>query len=220
MLAYAANTCPLGRSESPRALAFIVVGHALLLGALFMTKVDIDRTKSDPTDVIFVPSAPVPPPPKPVDDTRTPTRPTTSTIDKPPAIVPQPLADVADGLKVAEINPYVGKSIEPPFVPSITPKGVSVRLAARFATPDHLLRPPYPLSKLRGGEEASLRLRLTIDPRGRVTSVDPVGSVDAVFLAAARRHILKAWRYQPATENGVGVSSSVAITLSFRLNDA
>ena len=220
MLAYAVNTRPLGRSESPRALAFIVAGHALLLGALFMTKMEIDRTKSDPTDVIFVPSKP--PPPTPVDDVKPPTNPASSTRDRPHVIVPQPRpADpIAEGPTSIDINPLAGNEIKPPYVPIIRTHAEPVRLAARFATPGHLLRPPYPLSKLRGEEEASLRLRLTVDPRGRVTSVDPVGSADPVFLGAARRHILKAWRYQPATENGVGVSSSVVITLSFRLNDA
>ena len=41
-------------------------------------------------------------------------------------------------------------------------------------------------------EEASLRLALTIDARGRVTAVEPVGAADPTFLAAARRHILRA----------------------------
>ena len=35
-----------------------------------------------------------------------------------------------------------------------------------------------------------LRLRLTIDARGRVVAVEPVGRADRAFLAAARRHLL------------------------------
>jgi protein TonB len=60
---------------------------------------------------------------------------------------------------------------------------------------------------------------LTIDPRGRVIAVDPVGAADPSFLAAARRHILKAWRYKPATEDGIAVPSTTVISLSFRLED-
>ena len=222
MLAYAANTRPLGRAESPKTLVFIVAGHALLLGALFMTRVDIAPPKDDPTDVTFI-EAPKPLLPEPVDEVRTPSQPTTSTIDRPIVFVPtpRPADPIAEGPTTIDIGPLAGNEIRLPyFPPIITPKADPVRIAARFATPDNLLRPPYPTSKLRAEEEASLRLRLSIDPRGRVIAVDPVGSADPEFFAAARRHILKAWRYRPATEDGVAVSSGVVITLSFRLNDA
>ena len=68
-------------------------------------------------------------------------------------------------------------------------------------------------------EEASLRLRLSIDARGRVVAVEPVGSADRAFLAAARRHLLAHWRYQPATEDGRAVASTTVITLRFELDD-
>ena len=87
------------------------------------------------------------------------------------------------------------------------------------ATPESALKPPYPLDKIRSEEEATLRLRLTIDTRGRVTAVEPVGAADPSFLEAARRHILRAWRYKPATEDGVAVPSTTVISLSFRLED-
>lgn len=220
MLAYAANTRPLGRTESPKALVFIVAGHALLLGALFMARTEISRVISDPPEVTFV-RTPKPPPPDPVAEPTTPTQPATSTIDRPQVIIPtpRPLPPFAEGPRVAEINPYVGPVIEP-VMPYVPPRADPVRVAARFITPDHLLRPPYPAQKQRAEEEATLRLRLSVDPRGRVVAVDPVGSADPMFLAAARRHILKAWRYKPAMEDGAAVASSVVITLSFRLEDA
>ena len=220
MLAYAANTRPLGRSESPKALALIIAGHALLLGALFMARTEIQRVISDPPDVTYI--DPIkPPPPNPVKDPRTETKPTTSTVDQPPQIVrplvPQPTFD--PGPKTVDVTPYVGPIVEFPVIP-ILPTADPVKVAARFITPDSLLRPPDPLAKLRSEEEASLRLRLTIDPRGRVTAVNPVGRADPDFLAAARRHILKAWRYTPATEDGAAVGSSVVITLKFELGQA
>ena len=48
------------------------------------------------------------------------------------------------------------------------------------------LKPPYPRAKLLAEEEASLTLKLSIDERGRVVAVEPVGRADPVFLAAAR----------------------------------
>lgn len=219
MLAYAANTRPLGRSESPKALILIVAGHALLLGALFMSKTEVMRHIGEPIKVRLIPNPPQPPP-NPVDEPATPTRPPTSTLDKPTIIVPLPLPtpDLTDGLKVTELRPDIGTSVLLPYVPPFVAKADPVRVAARFITPDDLLRPPYPMSKLRAEEEASLRLRLSIDPRGRVIAVDPEGSADPEFLGAARRHILKAWRYRPATEDGRAIGSTVVITFKFRLD--
>lgn len=221
MLAYAANTRPLGRSESPKALAFVVVGHAVLLGALFMAGTEIKRVISEPPEVIFI-DAPKPPPPEPIDDVRTPTKPPTSTVDQPPQIITlvAPQTIFVPGPTTIDVTPYAGPIVTPPYNPPIVTKADPVKVAPRFITPDSLLRPPYPLSKLRSEEEASLRLRLAIDPRGRVTAVDPVGSADPEFLAAARRHILKSWRYKAATEDGAAIASSVVITLKFQLDQA
>jgi protein TonB len=93
-----------------------------------------------------------------------------------------------------------------------------VRVGPRFATPASDLRPPYPASKIESGQEAVLRLRLSIDPRGRVVAVEPVGRADRAFLEAARRHLVERWRYKPATEDGRPVASSTVITLRFELD--
>jgi protein TonB len=80
------------------------------------------------------------------------------------------------------------------------------------------MRPPYPPSKIRSEEEALLTLRLSIDPRGRVVAVEPLGRTDPAFLAAARRHLIAHWRYSPATEDGRAIASSTVITLRFQLD--
>jgi protein TonB len=63
-----------------------------------------------------------------------------------------------------------------------------------------------------------LKLRLTIDPNGRVVAVEPLGRADSVFLQAARRHLLAHWRYKPAMEDGHAVTSTTVITLRFQLD--
>jgi protein TonB len=93
-----------------------------------------------------------------------------------------------------------------------------VRIGAQLLTPSSELRPPYPPSKLAAEEEASLRLSLSIDERGRVVAVEPVGRADPVFLAAARRYMLTHWRYKPASEGGRAVVSTIVITLKFQLD--
>jgi protein TonB len=92
-----------------------------------------------------------------------------------------------------------------------------VRVAARFNTPDWLLKPPYPPSMQAREIEATLKLQLQIDANGRVVAVDPVGRADPAFLEAARRHLIAKWRYKPATEDGRAIASSTVITLRFEL---
>jgi protein TonB len=93
-----------------------------------------------------------------------------------------------------------------------------VRVGPRFATPADAVRPPYPASKIESDDEAVLKLKLSIDPRGRVVAVEPVGRADPAFLAAARRHLIAHWRYKPATEDGRAIASSTVITLRFELS--
>jgi protein TonB len=80
------------------------------------------------------------------------------------------------------------------------------------------LKPPYPASKLASEEEATLKLRLTIDDRGHVVAVEPVGYSDREFLDAARRYIIAHWRYDPATEDGRPIATTTVITLRFQLD--
>ena len=223
MLAYAPNTRPAGRSGSPSALVLIIAGHAVLIAGVMSARMDLaSKTPFDPTRVVMVPldkPDPAPPPPPAPDVPITPPR---TAIDRTPGIVdiplPTPTLPLDQRPPLGAIVPLAGSG--PIVMPALPPTPVPVRAGPRFATPDHALRPPYPLAKLRAEKEAMLRLRLSIDARGRVTAVDPVGAADPQFLEAARRHIVKAWRYKPATENGAAVASSTVITLSFRLHDA
>jgi protein TonB len=113
----------------------------------------------------------------------------------------------------------IGPSLDPAPQPHPGPSADPVRVGPRFATPASKLRPPYPPEKLEREEEAALRLRLSIDERGRVVSVEPVGATDRAFLEAARRHLIANWRYRPATEDGRPVPSSTVVTLRFELRD-
>ena len=221
MLAYAANSRRIaGRSNSPKTLVMIVAGHAALIAAVMAAKMDVVTFPPlDPTDVIDIPIAPPPPPSEPTVKPKT-AEPATqpSFIDRADTIVDMdsPLSSgFAPGTTIEDIGTVIGTDIS--FIDP--PKPAPMKVAARFNTPASALKPPYPNDKLRLQEEATLKLQLTIDARGRVTSVEPVGSADPSFLAAARRHIIRAWRYKPATEDGVAVGSTTVITLTFRLEE-
>lgn len=219
MLAYAPNNRPAARTASPRALLFVIAGHAVLLAMVLTARGDMTGVKTFvPTDITFV--DPIKPPPPPPPEPAPPRSDVRSVIDTPAVIVPTPLPlpqPLDRGPPVADPTPFVGNAVDPMPLPDV-PKPI-VRKAARFITPADDVRPPYPASKQRMEEEASLRLALQIDERGRVTSVSPVGAADPVFLDAARRHIVKHWRYAPATEGGSAVPSRIVVTLRFELEE-
>lgn len=220
MLAYAANAHPARRSGSPRSLILILAGHAIVIGAVMTAKMElVNPVIPDPPPIVVNIPDPPPPPPQHQADLRP--DPQQSFIQQQPPIIdmdrPISSAQLDQGPTIADIGAVIGTG--PTIIPLDPPKAAPVRMAARFATPDSALRPPYPLDKRRAEEEATLKLKLSIDARGRVTAVEPVGAVDPSFLEAARRHILRAWRYKPATEDGMAVPSSTVINLSFRLED-
>jgi protein TonB len=229
MLAYAAHRRPR-RQLSPTALALIVGGHALAIVLVASTKMDLPGfTKAPPTTIIPITippePEPAPTPPQQQSESKVPSPPA-SFIDQPPRVLPiPPTGPVVDfGPATNSSLPDIGTAIETPIQQTIealplTPPAAPVRVAARAVTPTDLLRPPYPDSKQRSEEEAVLRLRLTIDARGRVTAVEPLATADPAFLAAARSHLIRHWRYRPATEDGRAVASSLTITLRFELED-
>lgn len=217
MAVYAPVPAYADRRRHPRTLVIILAGHIAVLAAVMTAKMDMP-SPFDPTitKVKLVPEPQVPPPePPPAQPRREPQK---SRIDQVPSLapVPQPRLPALDPapLPLPGPGPSIGSGMEPRVEPLPTP----VRTGPRFATPESRVKPPYPAQKLRMEEEAALRLRLTIDARGRVTAVEPVASADPAFLAAARRHIIANWRYQPATEDGKAVASSTVVTLRFELD--
>jgi protein TonB len=221
MLAYAANMPRTAqRAGSPKALTLIIAGHALVLAAVLTAR--MQTAIIPPPGHTTLVNIKEEPPPKPEPQKRPdPRRPVTqhpfSQPERPIVDMEQPTAIQFDpGQTIADIGTVIGSG---PTAVSDPPKHAPVMVGPRLATSESALKPPYPLDMRRLEKEATLRLKLTIDARGRVTAVDPVGAADPSFLEAARRHILKAWRYRPATEGGVAVPSSTLISLSFRLED-
>ncbi len=221
MLAYAAHRRAIaGRRPAPHALLVIVVGHIALIAAVMSARMDLpERIFHRPTVVTPIP-IPVPPPPEP--QPRAEPQATNSAPSPVPPLVPiaQPSNDPIIASQVpAQPGPIIGPAVIPQPSPVPLPQPPVVRVGPRFATPPSAVRPPYPPSKIASGEEASLKLRLSIDERGRVVAVEPVGNADPAFLSAARRHLLARWRYRPATEGGRAIASSTVISLRFELDD-
>ena len=216
MLAYAASAPrSADRRSSPNALLAIIAGHVALIAVVMSAKMDLPaRILNRPIEVTLVPA---PPPP---DRTPPPKQPQQSAFTQPDSSMPVPPLDARpiDPTPPTSItDPAPGPSVDPLPQPHPAP-AVPLSIGARLLTSGAALRPPYPQAKLLAEEEATLKLRLTIDEQGRVTAVEPVGRADPVFLDAARRYLLAHWRYQPATRDGHAVSSTEVITLSFQLD--
>lgn len=217
MLAYAANRPVVGKApSSPSAMLLIISAHVALIAAVMSAKMELPRlVKHQNPKVVFVPT---PPPPPPLSGSRTPSQHRSTFTDPDQQVATRPLSDA---------RPSGGQTIDPGPIalgggatfPSLNwsiPQ--PVHRDPRLLTPADELKPPYPESKLLSEEEATLHLRLAIDESGRVTAVEPIGIADRVFLEAARRYLIAHWRYQPASEDGRAVASSVTISLRFELN--
>jgi protein TonB len=220
MLAYAANRPVVGkRQSSPNAMLIVISAHVALVAAVMSVKMDFPQRIKEPPTIIDLLPDPIPPQPIKLPTSPQP-RHVTRVIDNPRTNVPLP--------------PITGPIVDP-GLPGLDPRrvtgaGTNIITAiqrpvvtpmyhdARLLTPPAELKPPYPPSKLLSEEEAVLTLRLVIDERGRVVSVDPVGRADSAFLEAARRYMIARWRYQPATDDGRAISSSLTVTLRFELN--
>ena len=218
MLAYATGRQQIARrGDSPSTLLFIIGAHVTALAVVMSMKMDLPvRIWNPDTEVVMVPLD-KPPPPEPA-----PTKPHTSpsTVDRVTTVIPIPQDDAKPmDTRIAD-NSNLGTIVGPimPDPPTLPQKIIEpVRTGPRLATPTDLLRPPYPQSKLESQQEASLRLKLTIDERGRVVAVEPVGPADPAFLNAARKHLIARWKYQPATVDGRPLASTTVITLRFEL---
>jgi protein TonB len=221
MLAYAANQPQAAvRRPSPKTLILVIAAHVGLVALILMAKPELgQRILNRPITVDLI-RPPVPPPPNVAKPH--PNRQTHQTVYTPPMQVPRQAPDEQVPSAIPWVpNAQPSESLLPPQ-PTLDlnrPVPVPTSTPAQPLTPPSELKPPYPESKLLAGEEAALTLRLKVDENGRVIAVDPIGRADAVFLAAARRHLMAHWRYKPATQGGRAVTSTLVVTLSFQLDN-
>lgn len=220
MLAYAANAPRTAeRRSSPNAMLAIIAVHVALLAAVMSARGDLSRHRPEPP--IVVDTIPLPKPPPPEAQAARPSEPqpgptAVKPIFEPPVPLPGPSFPDQSFNANPEPFPAPGPATVPQ--PNQNPPRAVVRSGPQLLTPASELKPPYPESKLVAEQEAVLTLRLTIDERGRVAAVDPVGAADGVFLETARKYLIAHWRYKPAMEDGRAVGSAITIMLHFQLD--
>jgi protein TonB len=218
MLAYAANAPRFDeRRSSPNALLAIIAAHVALVAVVMSAKMNLPARLAEPPTVVTWIDPIDPPPPNPTPQTAPRPKPGPSLIHPLTPLPPLPAPDLPPSPALPDPGPVTGSSTGPTFPPQPLPQPTVEKRGPTLLTPQSELKPPYPTAKLLSEEEAVLTLRLTIDERGRVTAVDPVGTADRAFLTAARRHLLAHWRYRPASEGDRAIASSIVITLRFQL---
>jgi periplasmic protein TonB len=196
----------------------VIAAHVALVATVMSIRMDFPQALIDPPTQVDLIPAPKPTPTPDRVEPRNP-QPQESVIDRTDPFVPMP-SDSGPAVDSTPVPfPSFGDLVGPGTDPAPKPTPAPVKVEARLLTSGDDLRPPYPTSKLLNEEEAVLQLRLTIDERGHVVAVDPVGDADRVFVNAARRHLIMKWRYRPATEDGHAVLSRLFITLRFQLEN-
>lgn len=220
MLAYAARRPQVGkRQPNPHAMLLVISAHIALIAAVVSAKMDLPQRIHDRIIRVTLLKEPLPPPPHPTPQTH-PHLSTQVPISDPRTPLPTSHPEQVSFDPGVDANPGSVAGAGTVVVPQIPFNLIPVpsHHDARLLTPPSELRPPYPPSKILSEEETTLRLKLTISDSGRVTAVDPVDPADREFLDAARRYLLAHWRYQPATEDGRAVASSIVVTLRFQLD--
>jgi periplasmic protein TonB len=76
-------------------------------------------------------------------------------------------------------------------------------------------QPDYPVGKLRLEIEGSVTVRILVGTDGRVRQVQILNATDPDFARATEKQALKAWRFKPATRDGVPVEDWQTLTVRF-----
>jgi periplasmic protein TonB len=157
------------------------------------------------------------PPPKPIEEVKVekPQPRNTAPVAQPR---PQPVADVP--VMVADATEYVEPVVDPvpdpgPIAPPVdTGPLESSQLQYASAPP-----PAYPRESLLAGDEGTVVLRVLVDIDGTPLSVEIKQSSGHRRLDdAARRQVLRKWRFRPAMRDGAAVQVYGIVPLTFSLD--
>lgn len=103
------------------------------------------------------------------------------------------------------------KDANPPPIPVFNAASRDPRFARAF-------QPDYPVAKLRLEIEGSVTVRVLIGTDGRVRQVQVIRATDADFAKATEKQALRAWRFKPATRDGIPVEDWQTLTVRFDIN--
>ncbi|MBX9814409.1 MAG: hypothetical protein A4S12_10895 [Proteobacteria bacterium SG_bin5] len=218
-----------GPAIRPEGLGLAAGTTLLALSAIWLAAPNIVASLPKPTTLVLYPVADPPPPPppekhidpKPARETARETAPplvdpVIDTLSKPTEIAlaePRfepvtPLGPIGAGTDGGGAATVEAK----PKPPLLVPPMVDPRYAASF-------QPDYPAGEIRLEREGVVIVGVLIGTDGRVKALEPVSATSEEFLAATRRRAFTAWRFKPATRDGVAYEEWKQMRVTFTLKD-
>jgi periplasmic protein TonB len=79
-------------------------------------------------------------------------------------------------------------------------------------------QPDYPVGMLRQEIKGSVTVRVLVGTDGRVRQVQILSATEPDFARATERQALKAWRFKPATRDGIPVEDWQTLTVRFDIS--
>jgi protein TonB len=186
----------------------------LLLLAPMTRHVQPPRVEA-PQVVVLVPDRPRPPDPPPVEVAVVRPQPTTHT----PTLAPRIQAPVLPSAVVVD-HGSVAADPQPVAVvadigPAMPPQGPVTGMRLEYGEAS---APPYPRDALRDGAEGTVMLQVLVGVDGRPLEVTiHAGSGHRRLDEAARRHVLRHWRFRPALRGGEAVQALGLVPIEFSL---
>ena len=200
-----------GFFEKPRTsstgLGVVIAGHAALLITIALNPTIVKRSGDWIQRVESIPEDPIPPidpPPTPTGETKA----------EPTPVPTGPVIDIGIAPGPVVFDPPV---IDPGPIPLPQPQEPVFRRATMDPKAFGRFQPPYPSAMVRAGIEGSVTVKVLIGPDGRVRAVELVSTTNPAFFDTTRDHALRAWRFQPATRDGIATESWRTMTVRFRL---
>ncbi len=212
-------------SEDKRARP-LGMGAAILLNGSIILAVALSpmvAAPPKPRDPFAGRSIELTPPPKPEDEVEQ------EATKLPPIFTPKPITEtvtdeqrfqttnekqitdtVAQGGGDDEATSVIRELPKPP-----TPIFKAAIRDARFA---RNFQPDYPVGMLRQEIEGSVTVRVLVGTDGRVRQVQILSATEPDFARATEKQALKAWRFKPATRDGVPVEDWQTLTVRFDIS--
>lgn len=147
----------------------------------------------------------------------------------------KPLSKVAQINKTSswkvpnQIQPLTSPSVtSPPNSPPVTQPSKLAPVIQQIIPPakplppvadSHNLPPAYPLMARRREEEGRVLLKVKVDERGQVETVQINQSSGSLLLDEAALQAVSQWRFKPASQAGKAVSAWVKVPIVFRLRE-
>ncbi len=223
------TSLPQDRLDFARIGAFsaVIAIHVIAAGLLLapMRMPDPGRIEQPVPITIVLPTIPPPPlvptdvahksrptPPEPIRQTPSPAeRHNIKATNNVPTVVASNNPDASTSVAADGTT----KAVEPAIEPNVEPKTLRGAQLAYASTP----APIYPRIAQIGGIEGTVILEVTVDEHGMpVDVVIAVSSGSRDLDRAARDQVLRAWRFQPAMENGRAVRAIGRVPVNFTLD--